>query len=234
MKKVYTVLVWILVILLAFAPLGMGISAIFGYSLVFSNYWILPIAAICVTAVLVLLSIVTKVTVEDKITPVLSSVITPCALVNTVCYVSQCGTYWLVLSLLMCIGCGYLTIRHGVPPVRAGALVMTAALVLPVCLICVLLTAVGNAQVNHIIETVDSPDGTYYAQIIHSDQGDMGGDTIVKVYSYKGLDAGLFRISRKPLRLYVGAEEEYKTMELKWISNDRLMIDEKEYFVKYK
>ena len=97
----------------------------------------------------------------------------------------------------------------------------------------VVLSAVGNAQVNHVVKSVDSPNGTYYAQVINSDQGEMGGDTIVKVYVTKEFDAGIFKISRKPLRLYVGAKDEYKTMELEWIGEDRLRIDSKEYFVKY-
>lgn len=233
MKKVYSVLVWILLVLLAVAPLGVGITAIFGYEFKLINYWAFAIAEMVIGTVLVLLTIITKETVEDKLSQILFSVITPCALINTICYIDACGKTWLVLSLLLCIGCGYLTIRHGVAPVRAGALVLTAALVLPVCLICVVLSAVGNAQVNHVVKSVDSPNGTYYAQVINSDQGEMGGDTIVKVYVTKEFDAGIFKISRKPLRLYVGAKDEYKTMELEWIGEDRLRIDSKEYFVKY-
>ena len=200
MKKVLSVLVCALLVLLAFVPLGVGITAIFGYSFVLANYWVFAIAEITVAAVLVLLSLVSKETVDDKISQVLFALITPCALVNTVFYVKQCGTIWLVLSLLLCVGCGYLTIRHGRPlSVRAGALVLTASLVLPVCLICVLLNAIGNAQVQHVVKSVDSPNSIYYAQIINSDQGDMGGDTIVKIYSHKGFDAGFFEVSKKPL-----------------------------------
>lgn len=233
MKKVLSVLVWILLVLLAFVPLGVGVTAIFGYSFVLANYWAFAIAEIAVAAVLVLLSLISKETVDDKISQVLFALITPCALINTAFYVKQCGTTWLVLSLLLCIGCGYLTIRHGKPlSVRAGALVLTAALVLPVCLICVLLNAIGNAQVQHVVKSVDSPNGVYYAQIINSDQGDMGGDTIVKIYSHKGLDAGFFKISKKPLVIYIGEEDEYKTMELEWINDERLLIDAKEYFIK--
>ena len=233
MKKVLSVLVWILLVLLAFVPLGVGVTAIFGYSFVLANYWAFAIAEIAVAAVLVLLSLISKETVDDKISQVLFALITPCALINTAFYVKQCGTTWLVLSLLLCIGCGYLTIRHGKPlSVRAGALVLTAALVLPVCLICVLLNAIGNAQVQHVVKSVDSPNGVYYAQIINSDQGDMGGDTIVKIYSCKELDAGFFKISKKPLVIYIGEEDEYKTMELEWINDERLLIDAKEYFIK--
>lgn len=233
MKKVLSVLVWILLVLLAFVPLGAGISAIFGYSFELANYWAFALADVSVAAILVLLSLISKETVDGKVSQILFALITPCALINTMFYVTQCGKMWLALSLLLCVGCGYLTIRHGRPlSVRAGALVLTAALVLPVCLICVLLTAIGNAQVQHVVKSVDSPNGVYYAQIINSDQGNMGGDTIVKVYSHKGLNAGLFKISKKPLVIYIGGEDEYKTMELVWINDERLLIDSKEYFIK--
>lgn len=230
MKIVFSVLVWTLLILLLLAPLGAGVTAIFGYSFVLGNYWAFAVAEITITAILALLSLVTKETVEDKISQILFAVITPCALVNTMFYISQCGMTWLVVSLLICVGCGFLTIRHGRPlPVRAGALVSTAALVLPVCLICVLLVAIGNAQTNEVVWREDSPSGNRYAEVISIDQGEYENDTVVKVYDKKGFDAGIFKVTKKPLKVYVGEGTQGLVLQIQWKDDNCLIINSGEY-----
>ncbi len=62
----------------------------------------------------------------------------------------------------------------------------------------------GSIGQNTVVETVESPGGKYYAQVIDSDQGALGGDTFVDVYQSGEINALLFKIEKAPQRVYSG------------------------------
>lgn len=55
----------------------------------------------------------------------------------------------------------------------------------------------GNIGQNTVVQTVESPSGKYYAQVIDSDQGALGGDTLVDVYEKSKINAILFKIEKE-------------------------------------
>ena len=81
---------------------------------------------------------------------------------------------------------------------------------------------------NTVVQTLDSPNGTYFAQVIDSDQGAMGGATIVEVYQSNSF---LGR-HKKVDRVYTGRYGEYKTMEIYWKDDTCLVINGTEYPIK--
>lgn len=233
MKKVLSVLVCLLLGLILFLPLGVVLTAFFGYQFALGNPFAFLLITVGIAAVTIALSLITKETVENKIIQILFAVITPCALISAVFYVTACGGKCVFPCLLLCAGCCYLTIRQGQPQaVRAGALVLAASLILPVCLCCVVMVAVHNEKADIVVQTVDSPSGSYYAAVINSDQGDNKGNTIVKVYKTKGIDAYLFQITKKPQRVYLGEYGEFEELELIWNGENGLLINSVQYKVK--
>ena len=70
-----------------------------------------------------------------------------------------------------------------------------------------------------------SPDGSYYAQIIDSDQGAMGGNTFVEVCASEELDALLFKIKKKPRQIYSGAWGEAHSLQIRWKDDCTLEIN---------
>ena len=129
MKKLLSVLACVLLVLIAFTPLCSLICTIFGYKFALVNPSVFAIAIFALTAITVALSIFTKVILENDIIGIIVSLLTPCALINTAFYIRACGTIWILASVLICAGCGYLTIRHGKPmTMNTGALVLTAGL----------------------------------------------------------------------------------------------------------
>lgn len=234
MKKVLSILSCLLLALIAFSPICSLICAVFGYKFTLVYPSVFAVAIFALTAVTVLISILAKEVVENKIISVVMAALTPCALINTGFYVRSCGTLWIIASVLICVGCGYLTIRHGNPPTaRTGALVLTAGLLLPMVFICFVMNVAGKTQNYVVLDTVDSPSGAYYAQIIDNDQGDKGGSKMVHIYPDKDIENPVFIVKKKHIVIY---EEFYKsgeadktTVDIQWKDDTHLIINGKDY-----
>ena len=67
------------------------------------------------------------------------------------------------------------------------------------------------------------------AQVIDSDQGALGGNTIVDVDEKGSFNLLLFRIEKKPQRVYLGEWGEYEGMQIHWKDDDCLVINSVEY-----
>ena len=90
-----------------------------------------------------------------------------------------------------------------------------------------------NFGSNTVVKTVDSPDGSQYAEIISVDQGALGGSTVVNVNKYnKNLSLLLFNISKKPNRVYIGEWGEFEDMDIYFKNEECLVIDGTEYEIK--
>jgi hypothetical protein len=79
-----------------------------------------------------------------------------------------------------------------------------------------------NIGQNTVVRVLPSPDGTLEARIIDSDQGAMGGATIVEVEKNGWA---------KPKQIYTGPWGIFETMEIYWKDEDTLVINGKEYRV---
>lgn len=234
MKKVLSVLSCVLLAFVVFSPVCSLICTVFGYKFTLVYPCAFAIVIFGLTAVTVLVSALSQEIVENKIICIVISALTPCALINTGFYVRSCGTLWIIASVLICVGCGYLTIRHGKPlSMRSGALVLTAGLLLPMALICFVLNVAGKTQNYIILDTVDSPSGAYYAQIIDNDQGEKGGSKMVHIYPDKDIETPIFVIKKKHIKIYEEfyepEETDKKTVELRWKDDTHLVINSKDY-----
>lgn len=234
MKKLLSVLSYLLLALIAFSPVCSLICTVFGYKFTLVNPSIFAIAIFVLTAVTVLVSILSQEILENKIICVVTSVLTPLALINTGFYVRSCGTLWIIASVLICVGCGYLTFRHGKPlAVRVGALVLTASLLLPMALVCFVMSVAGKTQNYIVLDTVDSPTGAYYAEIIDNDQGEKGGSKMVHIYPDNDIETPIFLIRKKRIMIFeefYNADEADKTeVVVQWKDDTHLVINGADY-----
>ena len=90
----------------------------------------------------------------------------------------------------------------------------------------------GNIGVNTVVQTVASPEGGFYAEIIDNDQGALGGNTYVVVHEDHAINAVFFKIEKKPKYVYTGRWGEFQNMQLYWRSEDCLVINDIEYEVR--
>lgn len=234
MKKLISVLACVLLALIVFTPLCSLLCTVLGYKFTLVKPAVFAIAIFALTAITVAVSILSKEIVENKIISILISVLTPCALINTGFYIRACGSIWIIASLLICVGCGYLTIRHGQPmSVRTGAMVLTAGMLLPMALICFVLSVAGKTQNYNIISTADSPTGAYYAEVIENDQAEKGGWMFVHIYPDKDVETPVFTIRKKPIKVYeefyYPGEVDKKTVVVQWKDDNHLVINGNNY-----
>lgn len=87
----------------------------------------------------------------------------------------------------------------------------------------------GNIGQNTVVKNIESPNGNFYAQVIDSDQGAFGGDTLVNVYEKREIDTFIFKLKDKPQRVYLGEWREYESMHISWKYDKCLVINSVEY-----
>lgn len=225
MKKA---LIWLLFALTILFPAGTVITACFGYMFKLISVFAcaVAIAALSVCAVFVV-----KNAPENDIMGILLAVIAPLSLINAVFYVFESPQILVIVSALVSVGCCcYLTVKHGKPSVlKIVTLALSALMVLPIGFFTFIALTFGDIGQNTVVQTVESPNGKYYAQVIDSDQGALGGDTLVNVYKKSGINAILFKIEKKPQRVYMGDWGEFRDMQIYWKDDDCLVINAAEY-----
>ena len=232
MKKAIPILTAAFPGLLLLLPAIKLVCGCFGYSfkLTWPALWTVGIAAAAV--VLAVLSIKKKIPEESKWISVVLAFTAPLSLVASVFYFVECGV-WAVPGVVVWVACSiYLAARHGRPlAVKIVALVLALLLLRPVGLFGNIIVAFSGFGLNTVVRTEESPDGTRYAELIDSNQGALGGDTLVKVYRRGGIHLLLFSVTPKPQTVYAGPWGEFEYMELYWKNDTCLVINGKEYVV---
>lgn len=231
MKKAISISAYLFIALLVLLPLGVLVSSCFGYEFELAVDTVFAvITALLAVGVTVLCSVAKSVS-ENRIDTVLFALSPLLALINAAFYLYVSSSVWVVVSMLICVGCCfYLVARYGKPKsFRIVSLVLSVLLVLPVGFIGFGFLFFGNIGQDAVIQTVESPNGAYYAEVLDSDQGALGGYTLVNVHETKSINAVVFRISKKPQDIYYGDWGEFQDMEVYWKSENCLIINSVEY-----
>ena len=79
-----------------------------------------------------------------------------------------------------------------------------------------------------VVMTVTSPDGSYYAAVIDSDQGALGGDTLVNVHKWV-IRTPLFRLEAIGEQVWYGDWLAYENMDIYWNTDKCLVINGEEF-----
>lgn len=230
MKKSVIGLIWLLSVLTILFPVGTLITACFGYvfKLISVTAYAVVIAVLSVCAALACRSIP-----ESKATQIILSVITPLSLLNAVFCIYECGRIIVVVcSFIPVVCCCFLSVKHGKPvKLKTVSLVLSAVTAMPIICFSIMVLLLNGFGRDTIVKTVNSPSGKYYAQVIDIDQGALGGDTCVDVYEKSAINAVLFKIEKKPQRVYSGDWGEFENMQIHWKDDDCLVINSVEYEV---
>ncbi len=231
MKKAASILMWLLFILTILYPSGVLMTSWFGYDFELMSISALAAIIAVLSAGIVVCDCVYKNTLEKKGVRILSAVILPFSLINAVLYIFACPKILVIAGVSISAGCCcYLTAEYGEPPaLKKIALTLSGLMVLPIGFISFIFLIFGNIGQNTVVQTIESPSGKYYAQVIDSDQGALGGDTLVDVYEKSGIHTILFKMEKKPQRVYSGDWGEFNNMQIYWKDDERLIINSTEY-----
>ncbi len=215
-------------------PAGVLITACLGYSFELISISAFAVALAVLSVCIVVLDLVFKNQLKSKTVQILLAIITPLSLINAVFYIFERPQIWVIVSVLVAAGCCcFLAVKHGKPLVlKIVALALSALMVLPIGFISFIFFIFGNIGQNTVVQTVASPSGKYYAQVIDSDQGALGGDTLVVVCEKAKFDSILFKIEKKPQRVYLGEWGEFRNMRVHWKDDRCLVINSVEYEIK--
>lgn len=230
MKKIVTFFGWVLFVLLSLLPLGRLICLRSGYVFTLTNASVYMVVTAGLSVCLAVLSIRAAFS-PGAVVKVLVSLLTPMSVVNGFFCMIVYSDIWVVISTLISIGCCLiLTVRFGNPSgLTAMGLVVAVLLILPMGCFGFLTLLFGNLGQDTVVKTVGSPSGAYYAQVIDSDQGALGGDTLVDVYENKSFDTVIFRVFKKPQTVYFGDWGEAFDMQIHWKNDTCLVINGTEY-----
>lgn len=234
MKKAISILTYILLFFLLLLPLGVIIADALGYTFVLGNYTIGAVITALLMVMIMVLCAIVKEPVWNLFISILFVLLAPFSLANATFYIFRNNSIWGVISMCICvIGCHYLAIRYGKPLiVKIIGLVISALMIPLIGFVASVWLVFGSAKAyTTVIQTVESPDGEYYAEVVDSDQGALGGDTIVYVYENREIDMFIFRIFKKPRRVYDGKWKEYENMRIYWKEDNRLVINSTEYIL---
>ena len=222
---------FLLFVLTILYPVGVTITACLGYSFELISVSAFAIATAALSGCIVVLDLICKNTLENNTIGILLAIIATLSLINAAFYVFKCSQICVIVSVLLSAGCCcYLTVKYGKPlTLKVVTLVLSALMILPICFFSFIALIFGNIGQNTVVQTVESPSGKYYAQVIDSDQGALGGDTLVDVYKKSGINLILFKIENKPQRVYFGDWGEFENMQIHWKDDNCLVINSVEY-----
>jgi len=240
MKTVITVLMCILLVLSLLVPVGVIAAGSFGYAFRIFDITVYSLI-LCVLSVCVhVLSVIYKGEVgkfTECVSFILPTVSSVNALVSVICYPDS---FFAVAPLAVIAAvCCFLTAYKYVKrlPLKIAAFALPVVLIVVAFISGTVIPMLRNTFFKvvpgEVIQTVDSPSGNYYAELIDDGQGALGGATKVWVYE-RGVDAGLFSAVKSPQEVYWGKWGEFNDMEIRWKDDDCLVINSTEYKIDHK
>ena len=200
MKRLISAVGYILFSLLALLPFGVVICDICGYSFDLANYNIFAVFTAISAVIKTIFAVSDSYESSDaSITHnILLSLSSPLSIINAVFYLWKCNSSLVAACMLICtVLCFFLASNHGKPfALKTASLILSFIMFLPALSVSLyMMFPFGETTV---VKELPSPDNTRYVQVIDSDQGALGGDTIVCLYENKGVDLLILSITKKP------------------------------------
>ena len=231
MKKATTVLLHLLFGLILLLPAGELVSSCFGCTFRLVSVPSFAIGIALLSACAAIFCVALEDTAKSRPMSIWKTLLFPLSLINAALFLLESRTILTVVSAAVFVGCCcFMTARYGKPlALKITALVLSILMIIPIAAFGFIALIFGDIAQSAVVQTIESPDGKYYAQVIDSDQGALGGDTIVNVHEQGGLNAGIFIIEKKPKRVYLGEWGEFEDMQIHWKEDGCLVINTVEY-----
>lgn len=237
MKRLFEITQWILIFIICLLPVGVGLSALFGYNFTLKSYPAFAIVSLTLAVGVFVLFILRRNDNEKAFPVSFFCIVTPVSVINAVLYMLDDikNWYWISFVLLACtVVCFYFTVVSSAKKVSKIVSLITAGVIaVPVIFIGVfsvfLSLVFGDVGENQVVSRIENADKSYYAIVVSSDQGALGGDTFVNVFKKIEIDAVIFKVTDMPDTVYKGEFGEYEDMDIYWKDNRCLVINDEEY-----
>lgn len=229
MKKLISASPLFLCLIYLFLPFCCWIGAACGYRFTLYHY---PAAIITTAALSLVLSVSLFLSRADirGANAVFSAFTLLLAVFNGYFYLGHWDAA--ILFTLACCGCSAAVLIKFARPfaVKTVTGILSILMFVLLLFISMLILAFGNFGSNSVVVSVESPQGTYLAEVIDSDQGALGGDTLVQVTNRKKVvPLPIGEYSKAAVRVYTGEWGEWETMWIRWEDDNTLLIDGERY-----
>ena len=231
MRKAMTFLLCLLFTMTILFPVGALVSACFGYTFELTSFLSVSVIIAVISVFTVIFSIISKDKIINKGIIILSYILLPLSFINAVIYIFESGELLVAICMLVsAVCCFFIMIRNIMSTVsKIIVSVLFSLMTAFVIFFAFMMLIFGNIGQNTIVKNIESPNGSFYAQVIDSDQGALGGDTLVNVYEKREIDTFIFKLKDKPQRVYLGEWREYESMHISWKDDKCLVINSVEY-----
>ena len=234
MRKAMTFLLCLLFTMTILFPVGALVSACFGYTFELTSVLAFSVIIAVISVFTVIFAVISKDKIINKGIIILSYILFPLSFVNAVIYIFESGELSVAICVLIsAVCCFFIVLRNIISTVNKIIIsVLFALMTAFVIFFAFMMLTFGSIGQNTVIKNIEYPNGNFYAQVIDSDQGAFGGDTLVNVYEKRGIDTFIFRLKDKPQRVYLGEWREYESMHISWKDDKCLVINSVEYEIK--
>lgn len=235
MKKTISAISVLLFLIYAFVPLFSVIAWIAGYNFTLYSYTISAIVNVIFSIIACIIVFTYQGSATGHVGRVFTVMLLPMLFLNCLFYLVLSDWKYLFLILLFSMVFTFVytlkCLRKSVSKIIVSVILFL--LLIPLCIFSFVDFMFSDFDINNkVIKAELSPDKSYRADIIDSDQGALGGNTFVDVYDLQStVDFYIFKLAKKPQRLYRGVWGEYQNMSVSWKDNYTLFINKKEYTI---
>ncbi len=236
MKALASLSYKLMFLLFAFVPACSLIAVGMGYEFTLKNPMGFSIAAAAISTVCSLILLCSRST-KSKLDAFLSVFIAPLSAVTGIVMLRGNYVNAALVIFAVCFICTFIVLFKYARPIFLRIIaIIFSCFAMAVYVIGVAITVfLGGLAVNTVAKTVESPDGSYIAEVIDSDQGALGGDTLVEVSNVKDrIDLYIAEFTRPSVRVYMGEWGEAESMEISWKDNSTVVINGREYLINAK
>lgn len=215
-----------------FLPVCTAVCNCFGYRFSMFNYTVCAVVFAALSVACVIFSFINKEKISKKSSTAMLGVLPFISLINWIIYLYKSpDKAFITVCLPICFVCTIIIAIKYIKPtiLKIASVVIPSLALFPIIFISFLLLL--PVAKNTVVKTISSPEGNYYAEVTDSDQGALGGDTLVHIHETKKLDFLIFNITKAPNRIYTGDWKEHETMRIYWKNEHSLMINENEYTI---
>ncbi len=239
MKKTLTVFAYVLFGLTLLFPVAHLVSRCLGYDFSLTSYPVYTILLAAFTGLFVVLGFVFKITLESKAAKVLLGINAPLSLINAAFLILNCPETTEMVVLIFaalyvsaCILLGILHVKNPSAIFGVASSSIAAFFLVGGFLFFAMLFGKHFGSVT-VDRSMDSPSGKYRAEVVVYDNGALGGETFVEVVEKDRMICTLlFILEKESWKCYGGEWYESQTIEVRWIDDDRLEINSKEYEIR--
>lgn len=231
-KKLLSISPLICSIAFLLIPLCDSMAGIFGYDFILYSKEVtlaLLTGVVCLATVGLL-----KLKISlNKFNTIFATILLPISILNALFFVTSANR---VITTFIFVSCGCAIVIFGNYSNILALNILSGVIALPLLLWLLFLSfftyTFGGISSLTVVKTLHSPQSTYIAEIIDSDQGALGGNTFVEVKKIKGkINVFMGEFSKLPIRVYTGEWGEFENMDIWWQDEHRIIINGIEHVI---